>query len=167
MLRYYLIASGVVLGALLLGTLFVHRGPALRVATVRATGTPSPPRAEAASTLDPGGVQGVAAWALSALPECFRQERVARGPLAFVRAQLPPGARQLAAGTVVRAGDCTLRVGAGTLGVERGNVRLSLPTPVRTLLAGRLLAVLRRGRSTAELRVYRPATGDWSVSAAP
>ena len=166
MLRYYLIASVLVLGGLLIGTLFAHRAPPLRVASVAATGTPSPPRAESASTLQPGGVSGVAPWALSALPECFRQEREARGPFAYVRAQLPPGGRQLGAGAVLRAADCTLRVESSWLSVERGSERLVIPAPARAFLSGQVLALLRRSGRNGELRVYRPAAGRWSLVAA-
>jgi hypothetical protein len=164
MLRYYLIASGIVLGALLVATLFVHRGGPLKVATVRATGSPSPPRLQAGSTFEPGGVAGIAPWALSALPECFRQERVARGPFASLRAQLPSGGVRLEPGGVLRVADCTLRAGPDELGVERGSVRLEVPPPARAFVAGQELVLLRRSGANGELRVYRPAKGSWSVT---
>jgi hypothetical protein len=164
MLRYYLIASGIVLSALLVATLFVHRAAPLKVAPVRATGTPSPPRLQAPSTFEPGGVAGIAAWALSALPECFRQERVAHGPFASLRAQLPTTGGRLEPGAVLRVADCTVRAGPDTLGVERGSERLAVPPPARAFVVGQELVLLRRSGANGELRVYRSASGSWSVT---
>jgi hypothetical protein len=160
MVPYYAAATVIVLGASILFASGLGRGRDLAVKSVPARGTPSPPRHEAASTFRPGGVTGNAPWALSAVPECFRQESEVRGAAAFVSGSLPPGARPLLAGTVVAVADCRLLVGASTLTLERGGERLVVPPDTRAYAAGGRLAVLRRAGGTADLRVYRRVSGD-------
>jgi hypothetical protein len=155
MLPYLAVATVLVVGALVV---FASRtGPRrdLKVASLPAHGTPSPPRHEAASTFAPGPVTGNAPWALSALPECFRQESEAHGSAAFVTGQLPASARRLEPGTVLAVADCRLLVGRATLTVERGRERLVVPPDTRAYALGDGLAVLRRAAARSELRVYR------------
>jgi len=155
MLPYYAAASALVVGTLVIFASGLGRSPKLRVASVPVHGTPSPARGEAASTFAPGSVTGEAPWALSAVPECFRQESEAHGSPAFVASRLPAGAQRLAAGTRLAVGDCRLRVGAAVLTLERGGERLVVPRWTRVYSAGALLAVLRDSGGSADLRVYR------------
>lgn len=148
-----------VVGGLIVATLFARPHRALRVASVRAHGTPSPPRRQAPSTARPDAVEGDAPWALSALPECFRQEREAHGTPAFVAAHVPPGARRLAPGVVESTADCTVRVGAQTVTVERGSERLVVPPRAGLYATGGGYVLVRDAGETAELRVYRRVSG--------
>ncbi len=157
---YLALATVLVVGGLIVATLFAHRRAGLRVASVPAHGTPSPPRREAASTARPDAVAGDAPWALSALPECFRQEREARGTPAFVAARMPAAARLLAPGVVESTADCTVRVGAESVTVERGSERLIVPPRARIFATGDGYALVRETGKTAELRVYRRVSGD-------
>jgi len=155
MSRYYLLATVLVIGALAIGANSAHRGPPLDVKSVQATGSPSPARVQAASTLVPGAVTGKAPWALSALPECFVQESQARGPLAFVLAQLPPRAAPVPHHVVSRVGDCAVHVLEHSALVERGAEALTIPPDARFWVAGSRLAYVRTIGRSAELRVYR------------
>ncbi len=159
MLPFYVVATVLVVGALVVGSLWSHPGRPLDVRTVQATGTPSASRVQSRATIVPSAVRGNAPWALSALPECFRQELAARGPLRFVRSRLPAGARAIAAGTVLNQADCVVTFGVRTIGVMRGDVRLVVPPDTRAFVAGGSLAVLRRAGANAELRVYRAGDG--------
>jgi len=85
-LRYYLIATAIVVTFGIIVAALHRPGRDLRVASVKATGSPSPPRREGASTFSPPPPIGNAPWAMSALPECFHQEHEVHGTWAFVRA---------------------------------------------------------------------------------
>jgi len=135
---------------------------------------PSAPRTERASTYSsdaratPGvasrddgplagaAVSGEAPWALSALPGCFREVRRARGPLAFVRATLPPGATHVRAGTTLRIADCTLTIGHQTAVVSRGENRFTVPAVARFSRSGGLLILERDDGPLGDVRVYAP-----------
>ena len=95
MLRYYVVATILVVGALAAGASFYRPGKPLEVASVQSTGSPSPPRFQAPSSRTPEPVTGEAPWALSALPECFAQTEEVRGTERFVRAHVPPYARSI------------------------------------------------------------------------
>jgi hypothetical protein len=159
MLRYYLISAAIVvtLGIIVAA---IHRpGHELRVASVQSTGSPSPPRRQVAAAFSPQPPNGNAPWAMSALPECFYQEREVHGTRAFVRAHLPAGAHALPSGTTLRARDCTVIVGDRAVEVVRGDERLRIP-PVAALYGlprGRL-ALLRDDPAGSVLRVYAPGT---------
>jgi hypothetical protein len=157
MSRYYAIATALVIGALVIGASTARRGPPLDVRSVQATGSPSPPRPQSASTLVPPGVTGEAPWALSALPECFVQESQARGSMRFVLAHLPAHARQLPSHVLSRSGDCAVHVLVNSALVERGGERLTIPPTARFWVAGRRLAFVRTIGANAELRVYHRA----------
>jgi len=159
MLPFYVVATVLVVGALVIGSLRSHPGKPLDVRTVQATGTPSASRVQSRATIVPFAVRGNAPWALSALPECFRQELAVRGPIAFVRAHLAPAAHAIPAGTVLNQADCVVTFGVRTIGVMRGDVRLVIPPDTRAFAAGGSLAVLRRAGASAELRVYRAGDG--------
>ena len=157
MLRFYLIATAIVLvaGVAIAALYRGGSGRDLRVASVQTTASPSPPRRQDTTSHGPIVPTGDAPWAMSAVPECFRQRREVHGPPAYVRAALPASARPLAAGTVVTAGDCTVTVGAGTVLVRRADETLRVP-PQSTLyaLAGGGYALFRRDAQGTTLRVY-------------
>jgi len=155
MLPYYALAALFVLTAVVLFAAVQRRGREVRVSSEPARGTPSPPRREAPSTFLPGAVTGAAPWALSAVPECFRQESEAHGTAAFVTARLPAEARRLAPGSTVAAADCTLLVGTDTLTLRRGAEHLIVPPKTRAFALGERLAVLREAGAKSDLRVYR------------
>ena len=159
MLRYYLIATAIVVTFGIIVAALHRPGRDLRVASVKATGSPSPPRREGASTFSPPPPIGNAPWAMSALPECFHQEHEVHGTWAFVRAHVPAAARPLPRGTTLRASDCTVVVGDGVVDVARGNETLRVP-PVAALYAlpHDRLALLRDDATDAVLRVYGPGT---------
>ena len=157
MLRFYLIATAIVLIAgVVVAALYRGGGSRdLRIASVQSTASPSPPRAQAVASRAPLVPSGDAPWALSAVPECFRQRREVHGPPAFVRAAIPPSAKPLPAGTAVRAGDCTVTVGADVVDVRRAGETLRVP-PRATLyaLADDGYALLFEDRRGTTLRVY-------------
>jgi hypothetical protein len=160
MLRYYAIATVLVLGALALGLVFLHRGPALQVASVDSTGSPSAARPPVEATFSPSGVKGTAPWALSALTECFHQQFEAHGSDAYVRALVPRGAREVTADVDVTVADCRLSIYADAAEVERRDDRLFIPPDAHfyTTPSGALVLV-QRAPTRASLRVYRPANG--------
>ncbi len=154
MVRYYLLATLIVVA---FGSLvFAHRlaAPDLRV-SARATGTPtveSPSRPEAAATIAPFSAEGP--WVLSALPACFDEQSRVRGPLALLRAKLPPASERLAAGTTLRAGPCTLLVKAHELVVERGADRLRVPPESALYRDGAQLILVAHDGDAVEIRRY-------------
>ena len=157
MFRYLLIATAIVFFVGALAAALHHRSGELRVATVSSTGSPSPPRRQAASTFTPGPVTGDAPWALSAVPECFVQSAEARGPRRYALAHLPADATRLSEGTTVSASDCVAWVHGGNVILVRGGERLRVPSASLYVFgrdAG--LAVLSRDRERSVLRVYRP-----------
>jgi hypothetical protein len=167
MVRYFALATIIVVGALVvLANLAPARKP-LGVANVRATGTPSAPRIEPTSTARGGAaVVGTAPWALSALPECFVQDFEAHGTYAFARSQLPSGMQPIRPGSRLESVDCVLHVAAHSGLVERGAERLSIPPDAQFLWNPKQLALLRKTGPLAELRLYH-MTGRASVSIAP
>ena len=143
MLRYVIIATVLVfvVGALMTA---VHRAAApLHVATVASTGSPSPPRAQAASTFTPGPVQGDAPWAFDAVIDCFHHERTYRGTLAFVRRHIPAGAAAVVPGWTVVSADCTASITSDGVRLRRGpaanpSVVVRVPPPVQVFVDGAL-----------------------------
>ena len=113
MWRFFLIATALVVGGLLILLRFEHRGRALEVASVRASGTPTLGRAQGRSTFAPSEVEGEAPWAMSALPECFEQVFAAHGKAVFVRGQLPGGARPVVGRAQLRRADCIVDIEPG------------------------------------------------------
>ena len=154
MLKYLAIATVLVVGPLVVAAHFSKPAKPLETASVQSHGTPSASRAQSASSLPPRGVHGEAPWALSALPECFEQEEEAHGPLAFVRAHLPPRMTPVPAPSVLDAADCKLRVLARSGIVERGTERLVIPPSALFFADEKRFALLRLSGKSAELRVY-------------
>jgi hypothetical protein len=155
MLRYFALATVIVVGTLVIAANFARSRTDIEVGGgPRSTATPSAPRPEASGTFPPPGVHGEAPWALSALPECFEQEEEAHGPLAFVRAHLPAKMQAVAAPSHLETADCALRILAHSVLVERGTERLVITPDARLYTDGRRFALLRRSGKTADLRIY-------------
>jgi hypothetical protein len=161
LLRYYLIATCIVLTVAVLATAWSNRD---RIRATVSSQQSRPQRFEPASTphggfqaqggTGNGHLQGDAPWALSALPECLIQRSEATGTLAYVRSKLPHGATAVAPGTVLRYGSCTISVRDGEALVSRGNDRLRIPPHVTLYRAGNVLALLRDTGARGELRIY-------------
>lgn len=155
MLRYYVIAAGIVIGTLLIALRFQHAGRELQVAAVQTTGSPSAARAQAKSRLVPVEVSGNAPWAMSALPECFEQVFSARGKPAYVDGQLPRGAVAVSGYAALRSADCRLEISPGRALVVRGKQQLVIPPVTQFYRWPDEIGFVRRDAAGAELRVYR------------
>jgi len=156
MIRYYAIATVIVLSVVVLATAWENRELIrIRIASTSLPASPKP----ADST---GGrsenvpLRGDAPWALSALPECLTQLSVTTGSLPYVRAQVPAGATPVVPPATLAYGDCTISVTGDEAEVRRGNDRFHIPGSVRFYRGPALLAVLRSGGGGNELRVYLP-----------
>jgi len=119
-----------------------------------ATGSPGPPERDDFRQRALA-VSGIAPWALSALPECFRQLFRATGPAAFVDAKMPRHALRLPPGATLRVADCSVAVGREAAVVTRGENRLIVPPPARLFLSeGHLVLDRALGRNRRDLRIY-------------
>jgi len=155
LLKYYAIATLLVVGSLLVAAQFSGSRTDINVSGgPRSTGTPSVPRPQPTTSFGPQGVQGEAPWAFSALPECFQQEAEAHGPLAFVRAHVPAGMRPVASPSHLETADCTVHVLAHSVVVDRGTERLEVPPETQMFADDQHFGLLRRTGKTAVLRVY-------------
>jgi hypothetical protein len=154
-LRYYLIATLLVLAGLLV-VLNLPHGPRFGGASrySSGTGTPGPAqRDDRLATVAP--TTGEAPWALDVLPECFHELARSSGTPDFARRRLPAGARLIPPGSVVRVADCTLQVGTGSAVVSRGADRLVVPPLARFYRAGPHRVVLERAaRGREDVRVF-------------
>jgi hypothetical protein len=151
-LRYYVLSTFIVCAGILIGALFVHGGSvAIKVASVYASVAPKPVNQGVLTGTAPP-FSGEAPWALSALPECFRQRSEITGPRAFVLAHLPAGVAIRSA--VLHAHDCTVTIDASRAVVTRGTDRLLLAQSTFYRI-GADLGVLHRDGRFAEFRRYR------------
>ena len=158
MIRYYVMATGIVLAVGVIATAWVH--PEFLRIRIAPTSLPASPRAADELGGGSGGdrpLTGNAPWALSALPDCVREQSSAKGPAAFVRSKLPAGATPIAPGTTVTFGPCTISVGDGEILVTRGSDRLRIPPHATLYRYGDELVLLRLSSEANELRVYQPA----------
>jgi hypothetical protein len=170
-LRYVVLATIIVL---LVGVIAasLHRaaGP-LRVASVASTGSPSPPRAEAESTLTPGPLTGVAPWAFVALVDCFKHERTFAGPLDAAEHRVPRGAALLERGSVIVSGPCEVDITDDGARAFRGprtnpNVDVEVPPHLRVFASaapsgtagGPCALYVLRWREAGDARLDRLAT---------
>jgi len=161
-LRYYAIATVIVLACLGIVTI-VHRNRSdgsVRYAT--GSGTPGPAQHDV-SSYTPQPVTGDAPWALSALPECFRQRASAHGTPAFARALIPRDARRIAASSRLRVADCTVDVFARSILVTRGENRLTIPPAAHLYVAGRALVLVRNAGGRTDVRLYALAGDELPV----
>ena len=155
-LRYVAAATAIVAAVLLILTsLRLARGPVATLRYATASGTPGPPQRAGNDAAQAGDMYGDAPWALSALPECFRQISSARGSASFVRTKTPAGLRRVASGGSIVSADCAVTVRGNEVRVARGADRLRVPPRARLYEAsgGRLVLERLAGRSE-EVRVY-------------
>ncbi len=144
MLRYYAIATVIVLTIAVFATMRAHLALPGHLNFWKVTA--SPPRVE--------GVTGNAPWALSALPGCFEQRSDTTGSASYVKGQLPAGAQLVRPGTRLTYGTCTILVRGDELLVERGSDRMRVPPDARLYTIGTSLALLRTSGSITDLRIY-------------
>ncbi|MGD0966860.1 MAG: hypothetical protein ABR949_01130 [Candidatus Aquilonibacter sp.] len=149
MLRYFAIATLIVLTIVVTVTMRAHLGLPGHVNFWKATAAPPPPN----------DTTGDAPWALSALPDCFVQRSETSGTQAYVEAQIPAGAQPVADGTRLSYGPCTILVRKSELLVERGPDRLRVPPRATLYTAGNVLVLIRVSGKTAVLRTYEITTG--------
>lgn len=145
MLRYYAIATVIVLTIAVYATMRTHLGSFPGHVNFWKV-TASPPHADS--------VTGNAPWALSALPDCFTQRSETTGTASYVKARLPAGAQPVRAGARLMYGSCTILVSNDELLVERGSDRLRVPPHTTLYTIGETLALLRTSGSTTDLRIY-------------
>jgi hypothetical protein len=140
---------------LLLTSLRFARDPVSTPRYVTATGTPGPPQRAGIDDAKPGDIYGDAPWALSALPECFRQISSARGSRTFVHSKIPSGVRRVANGRTILSADCALFVHGDEVRVSRGADRLRVPPRTQLYEAsGGRLVLERRAGGREDVRVY-------------
>jgi len=159
-LRYFAIATLIVLSAAVFATAYVNRDLIrIKIASVVVRVSPKPAAPNSGESRGSGApFIGDAPWALSVLPDCLIQTQVSNGDLGYVRAQLPRNMQPLAAPATLHYGPCTISVIDGEAIVRRGNDRLRIPPHVQFYRSGEKLALLRTSGSSAELRLYRPST---------
>jgi hypothetical protein len=155
MLRYYAIATLIVLSIAVGVTAWQHR-ELIRI-LISPTSLPTPPKPQTPDT--PGPARDVplrmsAPWALSTLPECLEQTSESRGSLAYVLSKMPGHAVRVGSGTTLTFGPCTIFVAGDELEITRGLDRLTVPPHVQLYRADDGLAVLRVDGRTGDLRVY-------------
>ena len=148
MLRYFAIATVIVLAVVVIVTMRAHLVLPAHVNFWKATAAPPPP----------DDTTGNAPWALSALPDCFVQRSETSGAPAYVEAQIPARARPVPEGTRLSYGPCTILVQKGELLVERGSDRLRVPPRATLYTAGNMLVLIRVSGKTAVLRTYEITT---------
>lgn len=149
MLRYFAIATVIVLTIAVYVTMRTHLAVPGHLNFWKTTASPPPLES----------VTGNAPWALSALPDCFVQRSETTGNRAYVEARLPPEAKPVRAGTRLSYGPCTILVRNDELLVERGSDRLRVPPRATLYTTGDSLALLRTSGLTTDLRIYDITTG--------
>ncbi len=155
MLRYYAIATVIVLAVAVLATAW-SAGSLMRL-HFRSSNRPQPQqhlRFGDTSGVSSAAIGGDAPWALSALPDCFIQRTERTGSTTYVDAHLPRAAVPVAPGTRLTFGPCTIFVGNGELFVRRGADHMRVPPHAVLYRDGSRLLLLRTTGSTAVLRGY-------------
>ena len=155
MLRYYAIATVIVLAIAVVATAWSNRD-FMRFKLGETNHSAPPPHVSSvqSSSSEARAVRGDAPWALSALPDCFVQRSESTGTLAYVRARIPVGEQPVAEGTRLAFGPCTIFVRDDEVLVDRGADRLRVPPRATLYRAGSSLALLRVTGSSAVLRTY-------------
>jgi hypothetical protein len=157
MLRYLALSAAIVFGAILLILALPKPGtvPNRAPKYVAGRATPGPGEVDR-DPRTPEPMTGDAPWALSAVPECFRQEESDVGSPAFAHPHIPHGARPLARTGTERlvTADCTLDVTGATAELRRGDTVLRIPAPSTFSVAGRILVLDRREGPRERVRLY-------------
>lgn len=165
MLRYFVIASVLVVGTFVGITAYHRYHLPIAVKGGRATMPPHASSSAPPSSHRVQGLRGDAPWALSALPECLVQTQEWKGSLGVVTSHVPRGARAVAPWSVLHYGDCTIFVARGQAVVHRGQDWLRIPPLIRLYTYSSIrsagIALVRSvcagARCPAILRVYRAA----------
>lgn len=159
MIKYLAISTLIVFTVAIVVAAWVNRDLIrLKIASVYARvpskpGASQPPVGNAA-----GSLHGDAPWALSALPECLRQQSESQGTPAYARAHLPAGSTPIVPPQNLRYGNCSIAVRGWEAFVRRGSDVFRIPPMVQFFNAGHRLVVLRVADGSADLRVYEPVT---------
>jgi hypothetical protein len=158
--RYFAVSTAIVAAVLaaILALPERPRTPASGAHYASSRNTPGPGQRDTFAS-EGAPVSGNAPWALSALPECFRQRSSTTGPPAFARAKIPRAARRIAPGATLHVADCTLTVLARTVLVTRGENRLVVPPEASVYAAGDALILDRRDGPWEDVRIYALPSG--------
>jgi hypothetical protein len=160
MWRFYVIATLIVVG---IGSAFFAR----RVASLRDFSVSATPRPGQTPTQVRGGgnastraerFTGEGSWVMSALPDCFDEQRSIVGRSEAVAHLVPPERERIRSGTTLRWSDCEVTVGTDTVVIRRGDDRLRVPPSARLYAASadRLTLVWRGASGRTEIRIYTP-----------
>jgi hypothetical protein len=154
MLRYYAVATVIVLAVAVIATL--HAGSMMHF-HFRSSDKPQPEQhvREGDVSGEAGeGLSGDAPWAMSALPDCFYQQIQWNGTPTYVAAHIPRGMKAVPPGSRLVYGPCTISVRNGELYVQRGNDRFRIPPHATLYRDEGGLALLRRAARASVLRIY-------------
>jgi len=157
-LKYYAISTCIVLSIAIFATAWNNRD-FIKI-MIAPTTLPAPPKPQASDTLGARvdvPLRGDAPWALSALPDCLHEATVSRGSLAYVHSKMPSGASEVAGGTALHYGPCTISYTGDEAIVTRGEDRMRIPPHVTLFVVGDTLVLLRTTGPTGELRTYTPS----------
>jgi hypothetical protein len=159
MLRYFAIATVLVVGSAVLAVAWWQHQPHKPLTLKSVNATPIPPHDSNsyANTAQTKPFVAEADWALSVLPECFSPIDLARGPSEYVRAKLPKDAHPLPVPARLVYADCTLEYDGERVVVHRGHDRLTVPPPVTLYRSQDRLYVVRLTGNFSELRAYTPS----------
>lgn len=155
MLRYYAIATVIVLTIAVIATMRFHDFRKMRFGS---SNHPPPKQMPmhygGSSGANGAALTGDAPWALSALPDCFMQQTEWSGSTTYVEAHLSGSARKVAPGTRLQYGPCTIFVRDGEVWVSRGVDRFRIPPAATLYRDGSQLLLLRITGHSAVLRSY-------------
>ncbi len=155
MLRYYAIATGLVLALAIVATAWVNRDLIrIKIAGTNLRVPPKAAQSQGERGASGGSLRGDAPWALSALPDCLRERSETTGGRAYVLEHLPAGMTPVAAGSQLTYGPCTISIVDGEAYVARGSDRLRIPPHVQFYRSPGVLALLRSSASGNDLRIY-------------
>jgi hypothetical protein len=158
-IRYLALSTFIVLTIAIAIAAWVNRDLIrLKIASVYARVPVKPGESQAPRSGSTAGLRGDAPWALSALPECVRQQSESRGTPLYVRAHVPPNASPIVPPDNLRYGNCTIAVRGWEAFVRRGNDVFRIPPRVQFFKSGNLLVMLRIANGSGDLRIYQPAT---------
>jgi len=166
MMRYVAVATAIVVAAMLAILALGRTTPPRDAPFSSKLASPGVPRNEGAGSGTAAPLVGDAPWALSALPECFRQTFEESGSHAHprIRAQDAPDIgsptvwHRIVRATLTTA-DCRLRVAIDSAVVVRADTRLSIPPRTHVYVAGKSLVLDRFFDGGETIRAYRLVNG--------
>lgn len=160
MVRYFVIATVLVVGTFVAVTAYHTYALRIRVAGGRATMPPKATGSEAKSAAALLPLRGDAPWALSALPECLIQVQEWKGTLRYALSHVPRDATVIASPAQLHYADCRVSIVGDEAFVRRGGDRLRIPPRARFYRVAGEIALLWMPRCArrvcgATLRIYR------------